>query len=215
MNKTAKVILSLVCLLALAAGAVFGTLAYFTDSEAVVNTMTVGEVYIDLDETDVDGSSGRDKANEYKLIPGHTYVKDPMVTVQGGSSDAYVRMIVTVENYSKLVEAVSGAEYYNEGVFLLEKLCAGWDSNTWLFEGFNEETKSYEFRYFEVVPASDGDTELAPLFTSITVPGEVDNAGIKSLENVEIVVAAHAIQAAGFENADAAWAAFGAQNSGA
>ena len=218
MNKTAKVILALVCLLSLAVGAVFATLAYFTDSDAAVNTMTVGEVYIDLDETDVDGDSGRDKANEYKLIPGHTYVKDPMITVQGGSSDAYVRMIVTVKNYSNLTAAIPNegetAEYYNEGIFLLEKLCGGWNNEVWEFVKFDSATGSYEFRYVGVVAKSDADTELAPLFTTISVPGVVDNTGIAALSKVEIVVAAHAIQAAGFADADAAWEAFGVQNPG-
>ncbi|MFR6087431.1 MAG: SipW-dependent-type signal peptide-containing protein [Oscillospiraceae bacterium] len=82
-----KPLLTLCCALLLVAAGVFGTLAYLTGTDTVNNTFTVGNVKITLDEAKVttDGTpvegADRVKANEYHLLPGHTYTKDPTVTV--------------------------------------------------------------------------------------------------------------------------------------
>lgn len=228
MNKTKKTLLMTLGTLCLIVATVFGTLAYLTDTDAVTNTFTVGKVGLSLDEADVepDGSyesdhNSRVKGNKYHLLPGHTYIKDPTVTVDAGSEDAYVRMIVTVKNVNNLKRALpnSGdtAKYYAaDGTFLLQMLCVDengictWDANTWLFEGYTEKADEgyYEFRYKNVVAESEDDTVLKDLFEKITVPGEIDNVHLAYLDDVEIVVNAHAIQADGFADADAAWAAF-------
>ena len=85
--KKFKALLVVACALLLVAASVFGTMAYLTSTDTVTNTFTVGKVNIKLDEAKAnpDGSlvrgAARVKANEYKLLPGHTYNKDPMVTV--------------------------------------------------------------------------------------------------------------------------------------
>ena len=63
----------------LVAASVLGTLAYLTSTDKVVNTFTVGNVKITLDEADVktDGTykenqETRVEANEYHLLPGHS-----------------------------------------------------------------------------------------------------------------------------------------------
>ncbi len=237
MKSKHKALLLSLCAVLLVAATVFGTLAYLTDTEAVKNTFTVGSVGLSLDEADVkpDGSyetnhDSRVQANEYHLLPGHTYYKDPTVTVDAKSEDAYVRMIVTVENIDKLkaalpyIETIIGddgtthqvvnSQYYADGstTFLLQMLCGGWGANTWLFEDYTEKADGtegyYEFRYKEVVKKSENATKLPDLFETITVPGEIDNEHLAYLADVEIVVAAHAIQADGFDSADEAWAAF-------
>lgn len=224
MKSKHKALLLSMCAVLLVAVSVFGTLAYLTDTETVKNTFTVGSVGLSLDEADVkpDGSyetdhDSRVQANEYHLLPGHTYYKDPTVTVDAGSEDAYVRMIVTVESIDDLKLALPNsddtAKYYAaDGTFLLQMLCGGWDSNTWVFEGYTEKADGtegyYEFRYKDIVEKSETATKLDDLFETITVPGEIDNDHLAYLADVEIVVAAHAIQADGFATDDAAWAAF-------
>ena len=230
MKSKHKALLLTLCAVLLVAATAFGTLAYLTDTETVKNTFTVGSVGLSLDEADVkpDGSyennhDSRVQANEYHLLPGHTYYKDPTVTVDANSEDAYVRMIVTVENIDKLKAALPNSgdttKYYaDNGPLLLQMLCVDengictWDANTWLFEGYTEKTDGtegyYEFRYKEVVKKSENATKLDDLFETITVPGEIDNDHLAYLADVKIVVAAHAIQADGFADADAAWAAF-------
>ena len=51
---------------------------------------------------------------------------------------------------------------------------------------------------------------IPALFESITVPSTATNEQIAALEGFQINVVAEAIQADGFANADAAWAAFDA-----
>ena len=189
---------------------IFGTMAYLTDTDEVVNTFTVGSVAIKLDEAPV-GTDGkaiagdRVKANSYKLLPGHEYDKDPTVTVMQGSERSYVRMLVTISNASELKE-VFGAN------FLPENYVEGWDSATWIASGITENTTdntiTYEFRYKETVAAPTADVVLDDLFESFTVPGTVDNDQLAKLSNMTITVVAHAIQADGFADANAAWTAF-------
>lgn len=61
--------------------AVGGTLAWLTQkTDAVVNTFTVGDINITLTETE----------REYKMVPGNTIDKDPIVTVQAGSEACWL-----------------------------------------------------------------------------------------------------------------------------
>lgn len=223
MKTKRKALLLTLCAVLLVAASVFGTLAYLTASDSVTNTFTVGKVGLKLDEADVktDGTYEKDHdtrvdANEYHLLPGHTYYKDPTVTVTEGSEDAYVRMMVKVENIDQLKAALPDAKYYGtDNVFLLQSLCGGWDAETWVFVNYTQsedgKTGTYEFRYKEVVAKFENDTVLDDLFETITVPGEVNNTQLAYLADVKIVVTAHAIQADGFDNADAAWTAFDGQ----
>ena len=71
-------------------------------------------------------------------------------------------------------------------------------------------TLTYYFYYKETVAAPDADVKLATLFDSITVPKWVTGDQLAALNNFKISIVAEAIQADGFANADAAWAAFAA-----
>lgn len=228
MKPKSKALLLSLCAVMLVAASVFGTIAYLTDNDAVTNTFSVGAVGLNLDEAKVDEdgtpvnpAERTEEGNSYHLIPGHSYIKDPTVTLDDGSEDSYVRMMVKVENIDRLKQALpkegTTAEYYGaDGTFLVQKLCVDengsmtWNPEVWKYNGYTESTDgktgTYEFRYKTVV--TKGTNELEPLFTHITVPGEIDNESLTHLEDVKIVVAAHAIQADGFDTAAAAWSAF-------
>lgn len=236
MKTRSKALLLSLCAVLLVAASVLGTMAYLTDTEAVTNTFTVGSVGITLDEADVrpDGTyeSGHDSrvpANEYHLLPGHTYIKDPTVTVDAKSEDSYIRMMVKVDGLNDLEAAMpkdAFQTFYDEDLFLLQNLCLNekdeltWDSDVWQYKAFHAEgtyANCYEFRYIGndtvnpgngIVVKSETPTVLPDLFTHITVPGEINNTQLAKLANVKIVVTAHAIQADGFANADEAWEAF-------
>ena len=219
MKNTKKILLICICVIAVLTVSVVGTLAYLTDTDYAVNTFTIGQVSISIDEAKVnaDGTpvagADRVKANEYHILPGLKYTKDPTVTVDGGSEDAYVRMILTVHNASD-VQAI--LTKYNLGDFSV--LIGGWDKNTWLYEGFTEDTTnntiSFEFRYKEVVAKSESDTKLPVLFDTLIVPGEITGEEMKDLYDggFKMEVFGHAIQAAGFDTEDAAWDAFDTQH---
>ena len=196
----------------LVAASVMGTLAYLTSTDSVTNTFTVGKVKITLDEAKVmeDGKpvegAARVKANSYKLLPGHTYTKDPMVTVLKGSEPSYIKMTVTFSKASALdaIFAPTGAD--------LTSIFKGYNAANWIAKGNTEDatadTRTYEFWYKDAVGASTADVALDALFDSITVPGSITKEQLATIEGMTITVNAYAIQADGFANAEAAWAAF-------
>lgn len=82
-----KLIIALALCLALALG-IGGTMAYLTATTgSVVNTFTIGNVGLTLEEnkgTVVDGK------HQFKMVPGNTIDKDPTVTVTAGSEDCWL-----------------------------------------------------------------------------------------------------------------------------
>ena len=225
MKTKMKALTLVLCAVLLVCASVMGTLAYlkFT-TQTVKNTFTVGKVEIKLDEANVDAygvkiDDTRVLENTYKLLPGHTYIKDPTVTVLANSEDSYIRMLVTVkwkDGYTPednvaaidVLKTLFPEWTTDEGLFLLENLINEWNPTMWACNGYSNGT--YEFRYFETVNTLNGnDKALTPLFTEIEMPGNLTNEQIAMLNNMEIQVVAHAMQADGFEgDADAAWAAF-------
>ena len=208
LKKWALIVVSAMLLVCVSVGA---TIAYLTSTDKVVNTFTVGTVAIKLDEAEAnkDGSlvegAARVKGNEYKLLPGHTYNKDPMVTVLKGSEPSYIKMTVTFSKANELdaIFAPTGAD--------LTSIFNGYDAANWIAKGntkiADDNTRTYEFWYKETVGAPDGDVALDALFDSITVPGTITKEQLATIEGMTITVNAYAIQADGFANAEAAWAA--------
>ena len=94
-----KLTLVVTCIVLVAAMVIGGTLAYFTDTKTAENTFTVGDVKIKLDEAvpGEDGKRTEEGVTYTNITPGIAYGKDPIVT-NTGDNDAYVRLIVTIEN---------------------------------------------------------------------------------------------------------------------
>ena len=213
MKTKSKALLLTLCAVLLVTASVLGTMAYLTSTDEVVNTFTVGSVNIKLDEAqaNADGSlvegAARVKANSYKLLPGHTYNKDPMVTVLKGSESSYIKMTVTFSKASAL-----DAIFAPTGGAGLTSIFNGYDAANWIYKGNTKDatadTRTYEFWYKETVGAPTADVALDALFDSITVPGTITNEQLATIEGMTITVNAYAIQADGFANAEAAWAAF-------
>ena len=227
MRSLKKPLFLLIAVAVLVSVSVYATVAYFTDTAELTNTFTVGKVSIILDEEDVnpdgtetDGDSESDNrvqdGNEYHLVPGKTYMKDPMMTVKANSEACYVRMFVTINNYSEISAMLPGflpQDYVNKT----------WHEDIWPCVGVTEDTAAdtitYEFRYKDVVASSGVDQVLTPLFTEFTVPGELTGEQLSQLmadagtspEPFAIVIQGQAIQQTGFASEDAAWAAFNNQ----
>ena len=210
--KARKILVSLAALALVAAISIGGTIAYLTSTDKVENTFTVGNVAIKLDEAkaNTDGTLvpnvDRVKANSYKLLPGHTYNKDPMVTVLSGSETSYIKMTVTFSKANELdaIFAPTGAE--------LTSIFNSYDAANWTYKGntknTTDNTRTYEFWYKEAVGAPTADVALDALFDSITVPGIITNEQLATIAGMTITVNAYAIQADGFATADAAWTAY-------
>lgn len=197
--KKSKVLLTLMCAVALVVTSVFGTLAYLQDTDEVVNTFTVGKVAILLDEKDVDGSEtnvtteGRDKANAYLLMPGHEYEKDPTVHVDADSESCYV--FVKVENGIADIEAASVEGGY-------QNIAAQIDANGWTaLEG--------EDNVFYQAWEKDESSVDLQVFAEFQIDGAVTNEQIAQYSSSNITVTAYAVQQDTFANAKAAWDAAG------
>jgi len=229
MKNNRKALLLLLCVVLMVGASVFGTLAYLTDAEAVTNTFTVGSIGLKLDEADVktdgtlDHPTNRVQANDYHLLPGHTYIKDPTVTVEAKSEESYIRMLVTFNFSSQLDAIFPGVD--------LTTIFNDYSSANWRLNGVKEDetanTRTYEFRYVGeehkgtkagTVEKTETEIKLDALFDSFTLPGAITKEQLATLvtkdaqgnitDQFTINVVAHAIQADGFATADQAWAAF-------
>ena len=230
MKKAKKIVALLLCAALLVGASVAGTVAYLTDKEDVVNTFTVGNIDIKLDEQDVDGTGRTEDGNAYHLLPNQTYTKDPTVWVKEGSEEAYIRMIVTVSNYDKMLLAFQSDAAYDDSyivtsapgvevsgnMVVLDNLVDR-NAGAWECVKFTQDTTvstgTYVFNYYPGAYTATADNKdnvvdydkLPALFTTITVPQEIDNEHLAYLNDTTITVVAQAIQTAGFNSITEAW----------
>lgn len=232
MKNLKKILISCLCAAALVTVSVLGTAAYLTDRKSVANTFTVGNVEIKVDEAKTENGVAADldnrteEGNQYHLVPGETYDKDPRMTVDANSEDCYVRMLVTV-NCLDIWDAIID----RQSDFELEDVFQGYNNGFWDYydevRSADGKTITYEFRYEEIVePGEDygeyspgvvpstlvkdpeGNVILPPLFTEIKAPGFLTNQDLKDLHGdgtdpvgkFAITIEGHAIQAATFED---------------
>ena len=176
--KLKKAMLAFVCALALVVGSVMGTMAYLTSTTGTVtNTFTVGKVEITMDEAPVneygvEEEGDRVQGNEYKLIPGHTYVKDPTVYVDSESEEAY--LFVKIVNGIEEIEAAGNTTIANQ-------MAGNWTL-------VDEENGIY--RYNSTVVAGN-EIEVFGTFTL------AENADVTDYANATITIKACAVQADG------------------
>ena len=168
--KAKKVLALVLCAALLVAGSVAATLAYLKDDASVTNTFTIGNVTITMDEAKVDlygvadEEADRVLSNEYKLIPSHTYTKDPTITVGNTSEDCY--LFVKIEN------GLGAAATLNI------------DTTKWL----EVQGETGVYRYFEVLSAND----KAVVFTQFTFDAQADPADYEDAEIVVTAYAVQA-----------------------
>jgi len=132
MKTKSKALLLTLCAVLLVTASVLGTMAFLTSTASVENTFTVGSVKITLDEAKVttDGKpvegAARVAANSYKLMPGHTYTKDPTIHVDAASEDCFIRAKVTLTNAKEWIAIAT--KYADNKV---ENIIKGTDDNIW------------------------------------------------------------------------------------
>ena len=186
MKTKTKVLTLALCAVLLVVATVFTTVAFLTSTDKVENAFTVGKVAIVLDETDVDGSQtdvvhqGRDKKNEYKLIPGKYYTKDPIVYVGSESEDCWI--FVMLENGL-------------ENIIADESIEAQMAKNGWsLVDGTTN-------IYGRATASKAGDR--VPVFEGFKISEDITD--LSAYEGAKIIVTAYAVQKEGFNSAAAAW----------
>lgn len=195
MKSKKKVLVTVLCAVMLVVGSVLGTMAYLTSQSEVNNTFTVGAVNITLDETAVDDNGvalqgvARRTANTYKLMPGHYYIKDPIVHVTAGSELSWI--FVKVDNGIAAIE---------DSTTIHDQMLA--DSNWAVIDATNN-----IYAYKDAVAGGENGTDV-PVFASFKVKTDAD---VAAYNGKTIKVTAYAVQKDGFNTAKEAWTAtFGA-----
>ena len=193
MRKWALLAVSALLLVCVSVGA---TVAYLTAQDTVTNTFTVGKVAITLDEAKVnaDGTAvtpaERVKENSYKLLPGHTYTKDPTVHVAAGSEDCWV--FVKLENGIDKYEAATTEDGYKT---ISDQITAnGWTA----LDGVTGV-------YYKNYTSNIADVDMVVFNQFKTADNAESVEGWQSAANAKVTVTAYAVQADGFDTANAAW----------
>lgn len=198
---------------------VFATMAFLTSEDSVKNTFTFGKVVITLDEADVNekgvvekggdrtATADRVKENIYHLIPNHYYVKDPTIHVDEDSETCW--LFVKLNNGLKGI--IAGKTSYDESdneaetVYTIEAQMVknGWslidsDKNIWAYKATAD--KGADVPVFDSFKLTE--TAMVENFG-----GTKDADGKVTNSKATIEVIAYAVQADGFETAQAAWTA--------
>ena len=192
MKTKSKALLLALCAVSLVTASVLGTMAYLTSTDNVENTFTVGSVAITMDETDVDNSSpdkNRDQANSYKLLPGQTYTKDPIIHVDPKSEECF--LFVKVENGIAAIEA-------NDNTVASQMTKKGWklvEGNVYVYVGTENGASA---------PVAVKANATIPVFEKIKIADSVSGTQLADYKGKTITVTAYAVHKAGFENMAAA-----------
>ena len=199
MKARSKALLLALCAVLLVAALVLGTMAYLTSQAEVTNTFSVGQVKITMDEAKVDKygvaltgtEAGRGNANEYILMPGHTYIKDPTVHVDKVSEDSYI--FVKVENGISALEAAAVEGGYKT---IADQIKAnGWTA-----------LESAADVYYREYAKSSAGSDFA-VFDTFKIADNANDAESWGSCDAQVAVTAYAVQKDGFDSASAAWMA--------
>lgn len=169
--------LSVVALVLVLCCAVGGTLAWLTDkTDPVTNTFTVGDIDIDLTESD---------HLDLKMIPGRKITKDPKVTVKAGSEACW--LFVKVERSANFAD------------FLTYEMAEGWTALTGEDGVFWREVGAVTAdTFFEVLKGNK-------VTVQNTVTKEMLQGVKEGTERPTMTFTAYAVQKEGFDDALTAW----------
>ena len=93
-NSVLKIVLLSVAACLVACSIIGGSIAWLmTKTDPVVNTFTFGDINITLTET---------TGKEYKMMPGQSLAKDPVLTVKAGSEDCWVFIKIDESQWTAL-----------------------------------------------------------------------------------------------------------------
>lgn len=182
MNKK-KLLTMVLALVLIGAVGVGATLAYFTDNDKATNVVTMGHVDVELTEPGFDTEDGTADNKISDVTPGQVIAKDPTITLDAESLDAYIRVKLTVDGLDdNAAKEVLGALDIQDG----------WT----LVNGY----------YYYADPLTQ-ENKSATLFTEVTIPYEWNNDYAEAEFTIDVAV--EAIQADnladGFFNADGSW----------
>ncbi len=195
MKKTKNLMAIVAMMLLVAMVSVAGTLAFLqAESKTITNTFTTaGKLAITMDETDVDVYGVKDgdtrvETNDYKLIPGHEYIKDPIIHVAYESEVCY--LFVEIKNDIANIEA---------GTTVAAQMAA----NGWVKLDGAKAPGGDEYTVYVLDHTVDAREEAknVNVFEKVTL---VNNQDLSGYTTATITLHAYAVQYDGFEPAEGA-----------
>ena len=176
MSMRNKLITAIVALSLVLCCLVGGTVAWLvTESEVITNTFTVGDINISLAET---------TGNTFKIIPGATVEKNPIITVEAKSENCYLYVLI------------------DNTVVLNGTVVATPDIDTTNWEVVATKGTKTLYRYKEVVAYKEN-AQMFPVFNYVTYSNTILKDNISTLNNTTIVVKAYAHQSENLERTTA------------
>lgn len=190
-NKIAAIIIGCAVLSAVI---LLGTIAFFTSNDSVTNTLTIGNVRINLTETEYPGNEA---SNVTDMLPYSEVTKNPQIQ-NTGTNEAFVFLKVTVPvRYvtEVSIDGTPGTTQMQEIFYFKNKT----DSETTFANHFNENwieltscetgtdysqsTKTYVFGYKDAV-ATGNTTE--PLFDKVQLKNIKEELGTNQAHSINI-----------------------------
>lgn len=176
----------------------FGSLAYFTASDRVINRFSVAGSGSDVEPDrlfslrlyETDGNSQTEVGLHYRdIVPGQTVKKDPTVE-NTGRYDQWIRVYLTVTNAANWEDCCNA-----NGIDFLD-IFRGLNRQTWTVVGsptrnYQEDTLTYVFYLkHKLAPG-----ETMALFDAVTIPREFGVEEMVALSSFQMILCSDAIQA--------------------
>ena len=170
-----KVMLIVLAMMLVVGATVGGTIAWLIDdTDPVTNTFTYGDINITLDET----------AEDFKMVPGSTITKDPVITVEKDSEACW--LFVKIEKSDNFDD------------FMTFDVDAGWKE-------LPSETGVY---YCEVAASADDQDFPVLKDDQVLVSEDVTKTDVNALTDdtaPTLTFTAYAVQKANVDDAATAW----------
>ena len=156
MTNKKKLLLAVACMALAVCSLVTGTLAWLTTkTDPVVNTFTTSDINITLEESD---------NLDFKMVPGGTITKDPVVTVLDGSEDCWL--------FVKIVE--TNNTFGDGQKYLTYAIAEGWT-----------ELPGADGVYYRKVTSNDDVKSFSVLSgDQVTVSGDVTKAMMNAMDGI-------------------------------
>ena len=214
------------CAVLLVVGSVMGTYAYLTAQATILNKYTYGKVSLTLDETQISTVDGITPlgtrsimGNQYKMISGQTYTKDPQIKLGADAEPCF--LYVKVVNQIASIEIMGDAnksktiagQMENYGWKVLEGYtdvfvyCGNADTyyNTSTNAGQAVLIRGSSFVNPDGQTLYDGvlfnDAKPIHVFDSFTVEPSTDVAALEAKKGSTVTITAYAIGASSFIDA--------------
>lgn len=176
------------------------------------NTYKLNDFY--YTDAQIEADAATYNCTNIKLNPGQSYHKMPYVK-NTGANDAYIRIRVMIP--ANLDTAILNSSMYTDAATLTGEFTSAYDNSGTVDR---EGVKYNVYTYTRVEPLEPDEMTYWNVWGTVHMDADVTNEELTALfgegkpyadGTFPVLVEADAIQADGFENATAAWAAFDAE----